>query len=530
MSRRDVRVSGLLLVAAAVVGCGGQTDGGSVGESSAGYTYQCANGPIVSGVDVSHYQGTPNWNAVHAAGRQFAFAKATEGTSETDASFNHNWNGIHAAGMVRGAYHFLRASLSGTAQADYFVNFVNANGGFGPGDLAMIDVELTDGVSAAAVINSTLAFLNEVKARTGKTAVLYTGLSFWQNTIGNPNFSGNPLFIADYDGASCPYIPTSWPRWTLWQYGSSDSVAGIAGAVDGDFFNGSLSALQAFANAGAQTSCGGFSTQGQIAIEYASLGGCSSFLGAPTTNETATPDGVGRFNHFQNGSIYWTSSSGAHEVHGGIQASYAALGWERSALGYPISDETGTPDGIGRFNHFQNGSIYWTPANGPHEVLGAIQGEWAALGWERSALGYPITDESAAADGIGRFNDFQEGSIYFSPKSGAHEVNGNIRIEWLAIGDVNSAIGYPITDETGTPDGVGRFNHFQNGSIYWTPSTGAHYVGGAIGGHWASLGFERSALGYPTSDEYAVAGGRRSDFQHGSLLWNAATGAVTQLP
>ena len=53
------------------------------------------------------------------------------------------------------------------------------------------------------------------------------------------------------------------------------------------------------------------------------------------------------------------------------------LGWERSFLGYPLTDETATPDGVGRYNHFQGGSIYWTPATGAHEVHGAIRGQWA---------------------------------------------------------------------------------------------------------------------------------------------------------
>jgi hypothetical protein len=34
-----------------------------------------------SGIDVSHYQGTINWNTVKANGVSFAFIKATEGTS-----------------------------------------------------------------------------------------------------------------------------------------------------------------------------------------------------------------------------------------------------------------------------------------------------------------------------------------------------------------------------------------------------------------------------------------------------------------
>src|SRR5674536_378828 len=73
-----------------------------------------------------------------------------------------------------------------------------------------------------------------------------------------------------------------------------------------------------------------------------------------------TPDGVGRYNHFsKGGSIYWTAATGAHEVHGNIRAEWAATGWETGPTGYPVTDELGTPDGVGRFNHFsKGGSIY----------------------------------------------------------------------------------------------------------------------------------------------------------------------------
>jgi uncharacterized protein with LGFP repeats len=91
-------------------------------------------------------------------------------------------------------------------------------------------------------------------------------------------------------------------------------------------------------------------------------------------------------------------------------------------------------------------------------------------------------------------------------------------------------------DETGTPDGVGRFNHFRtffpNGgtadcSIYWTPGTGAHEVYGAIRDKWASLGWEKSQLGYPVDAESdAPNGGRIQHFQRGSIIWTQAGGAV----
>jgi hypothetical protein len=94
-------------------------------------------------------------------------------------------------------------------------------------------------------------------------------------------------------------------------------------------------------------------------------------------------------------------------------------------LGYPITDETGTPDGIGHYNHFQNGSIYWTPLTGAFEVHGAIRDRWSSLGWERSALGYPISDETDEVDGSGRFNVFEHGTIHWNRTSGAVTVNSN---------------------------------------------------------------------------------------------------------
>src|SRR5947207_1389749 len=120
--------------------------------------------------------------------------------------------------------------------------------------------------------------------------------------------------------------------------------------------------------------------------------------------------------YWTQGSSSWTTKTGAWSINGAIRAKWASLGWERSVLGYPVTDETGTPDGIGRFNHFSNaGSIYWTPGTGAWSVHGAIRDKWASLGWERSVLGYPVTDETGTPDGIGRFNHFSNaGSIYWT--------------------------------------------------------------------------------------------------------------------
>ncbi len=164
-----------------------------------------------------------------------------------------------------------------------------------------------------------------------------------------------------------------------------------------------------------------FAVYGDILIKYNALGGSGGVLGAPLTDETGTPDGVGRYNHFEWGSIYWTPQTGAQAVWGDIRARWAELGWELGFLGYPVTDETGTPDGRGRYNHFEGGSIYWTPETGAHEVSGMIRDKWAALGWERSCLGYPIGPPEPsftfAGAYLGEDQQFENGYVSYHDKS-----------------------------------------------------------------------------------------------------------------
>ncbi len=158
-------------------------------------------------------------------------------------------------------------------------------------------------------------------------------------------------------------------------------------------------------------------------------------------------------------------------------------------------------------------------------VVGAIAEKYRALGGCDSFLGAPISEEASTSDGVGRVSDFEHGSIYWTPDTGAFEVHGAIRDKWRALGAEGSVLGYPTTDEGPALDD-GRYNHFENGSIYWTPAGGAFEVHGAIHDAWEQSGWEQGALGFPVSDEYDVADGRRSDFERGSIAWNGSTGEV----
>ncbi|UPG71120.1 hypothetical protein MVG78_10895 [Roseomonas gilardii subsp. gilardii] len=165
------------------------------------------------------------------------------------------------------------------------------------------------------------------------------------------------------------------------------------------------------------TQVGNLVVFGDIEKKWLSLGGLGGRLGAPLNNETPTFDGTGRFQDFQSGqTIVWHPNTGAHLVYGAIGVRWRQIG--REQFGYPINDETSCPDQVGRFNHFRamqrpgrpEASIYWTPATGPHEVYGAIRDRWAQMGWEKSALHYPLEEERDQPGG-GRMQRFQGGMM-----------------------------------------------------------------------------------------------------------------------
>lgn len=263
---------------------------------------------------------------------------------------------------------------------------------------------------------------------------------------------------------------------------------------------------------------------GAVLACYLAQGGVAR-LGVPTSDEVATPDGAGRMNTFAGTTaapdpvIYFRPETGANLVLGAIRTQYTRMGATQGIHGYPRNSESGTPNGRARYNDFSNGGIYWSPGTGAQSVYGSIYRVWGRYGWEGGFLGLPVNSETGTPDGRGRFNHFEGGSVYWSPATDAHEVHGSIRDKWARFGWETSVLGYPVTDELPTPGGVGRFNHFQGGSVYWSPASGANEVQGLIRDEWARRGWEQGRLGFPTSDEYAVPGGRRSDFQGGSIEW-----------
>jgi GH25 family lysozyme M1 (1,4-beta-N-acetylmuramidase) len=210
----------------------------------------------VQGIDVSHWQGAINWGSVRNSGIQFAWIKATEGTTYKDDRFGTNYVGAYNAGVIRGAYHFARPDVSsGATQAGYFAS----NGGAWSRDNltlpGVLDIEhnpygsMCYGLSTTSMRSWIADFYNTYKARTTRDVVIYTTASWWNTCTGSWSGMGSlsPLWVAHW-GASSPTIPAGFPTWTVWQYTSTGSVPGVSGNVDRNQFNGSRDRLLALAN------------------------------------------------------------------------------------------------------------------------------------------------------------------------------------------------------------------------------------------------------------------------------------------
>jgi GH25 family lysozyme M1 (1,4-beta-N-acetylmuramidase)/5-hydroxyisourate hydrolase-like protein (transthyretin family) len=272
------------------------------------------------GIDVSRYQSSAtltscsgkvqvDWRRVRAAGRTFAFVKASgsaTGRIVQDPCFDRNWSAAGAAGLYRGAYHYAvpsRRPGSAAADARFFVAVtgrMQAAGDLPP----VLDLEATGGLTSAQVRAWAAGWLSTVRSLTGRQPILYTGPSFWRSSVaGDATFAAYPLWIAHYT-RSAPTVPAPWPTWTFWQSSASGRVPGVSGPVDVNTFNGTAAQLHALAHPaavptatasaarvyGGQTwsltgvlrSTGGTPVRGATVTLYRRLAGSSSWTAVST--------------------------------------------------------------------------------------------------------------------------------------------------------------------------------------------------------------------------------------------------------
>ncbi|HEY3524051.1 MAG TPA: glycoside hydrolase family 25 protein [Candidatus Limnocylindrales bacterium] len=196
----------------------------------------------VPGIDVSHWQGKIDWEAVAGDGIRFAFAKATEGRDFVDDMYKTNRAGAKAAGITFGAYHFARPNTGRKdprREAGHFVRVA----GLTRGDLVpALDLERTGGLSQSQLIDWTRRWVRKVERLVGEKPVIYTSPYFWRTNMANTTWfadHGYGVWVARWDTeVRVPASTWGGEDWTFWQHTDCGSVDGIGGCVDLDRFNG----------------------------------------------------------------------------------------------------------------------------------------------------------------------------------------------------------------------------------------------------------------------------------------------------
>lgn len=196
---------------------------------------------IISGIDVSHHQGTIDWAAVKGAKCDFAFIKATEGQTFVDSNFKRNREAANAAGLIVGAYHFFRNTSTPEGQVD---NFVRTVGPISAGDLPpVLDLEVPNqwNFPTEERMQRILEWIDALRNRLGNHIhpIIYLSPSFADDILNNDNrLKDHPLWLAHYTSADAPRVPRPWDEWTFWQWTNKGRMNGIKGDVDLNRFHG----------------------------------------------------------------------------------------------------------------------------------------------------------------------------------------------------------------------------------------------------------------------------------------------------
>lgn len=191
----------------------------------------------VHGVDVSHYQGEIDWDVLAAQDIQFAYIKATEGSSHVDERFDENYREARKTELRVGAYHFFSFDSTGATQAENFIRTVENFDGMLP---PVVDVEFYGNMGAdppalEEVRTQLQAYLEAVEEAYGLRPVIYATYESWELYI-KDQFEDYPLWIRDIWRK-----PKADVNWTLWQYTNRGRLKGFSGEepyVDLNVFRG----------------------------------------------------------------------------------------------------------------------------------------------------------------------------------------------------------------------------------------------------------------------------------------------------
>lgn len=206
-----------------------------------GYKQYYIDGELCSytGVDVSEYNGSIDWQKVRASGVDFAILRiggrgwGEAGVLYSDSMFWENLSGAKDAGLMVGVYFYSQAITPEEAEeeAEYVLEILEGESLDYP---VVFDWEVveggvgarTDNLSPDILTQCARTFCDRIK-EAGYTPCLYTGstLAYYKYDLGV--LSDIDIWYAFYNDT-----PGLYYNYMMWQYASDGNVEGISGNVD----------------------------------------------------------------------------------------------------------------------------------------------------------------------------------------------------------------------------------------------------------------------------------------------------------
>ena len=194
----------------------------------------------VRGVDVSEYQGEIDWEKLSNQNIDFAYIKATEGSSYTDERFQYNYQNAITTNLKIGAYHFFSFDSDAISQSENYIKNVPKDMNLLP---PVVDIEfygdknknIPDVENTREQLKKLLERLEEYYQK--KPIIYATNTSY--NLYIKDNFEEYKIWIRDI--FSTPNLKDN-RKWTLWQYTNRERLEGYNGEekfIDMNVFNGS---------------------------------------------------------------------------------------------------------------------------------------------------------------------------------------------------------------------------------------------------------------------------------------------------
>ena len=187
----------------------------------------------IHGIDLSHYQGEVSWEHVGDNSKMaYVYLKATEGSTNIDATYARNIDLAHRYGLKVGSYHFFRPKTDLVKQLENFKSQCR------PGDqdlIPMIDIETTGGLKTDEFCDSLFKFLDLVEKGYRQKPLLYTYINFYNKHL-KGKINDYKLMIAQYSD-KVPVLADD-KDYIMWQYTAKGRINGINTYVDKSRFMG----------------------------------------------------------------------------------------------------------------------------------------------------------------------------------------------------------------------------------------------------------------------------------------------------